>query len=127
MSNEEKHLWRSFVNSWEGIVYAFKTEISFRIELGIILVVVLFAIIVNVSAVDAAILTIMIASVLVLELINTAIERIVDEMKPGISTFAKHVKDLTAGAVLVAVVASALVGIFIFLPYLKDASSVVNF
>lgn len=61
-------------------------------------------------------LIIVIASVLILELINTAVESIVDMISPEIQPKAKIAKDVSAGAVLVASAASVAVGALIFLP-----------
>jgi diacylglycerol kinase len=56
------------------------------------------------------------ASVLILELINTAIEAIVDMVSPEIQEKAKIAKDVSAGAVLVASIAAVFIGGLIFLP-----------
>ena len=57
-----------------------------------------------------------IAFVLILELINTALESIVDIASPEIQEKAKIAKDVSAGAVLVASLAAASIGAIIFLP-----------
>jgi diacylglycerol kinase len=55
--------------------------------------------------------------VLVLELLNTMVERFVDLMKPRLSAYVRDVKDLMAAAVLVAAIFAALIGLMILLPY----------
>lgn len=55
--------------------------------------------------------------VLVLELLNTMVERFVDLMKPRLSAYVRDVKDLMAAAVLVAAIFAALIGLMIFVPY----------
>jgi undecaprenol kinase len=51
-----------------------------------------------------------------LELVNSAIERVVDLASPDIHPLAKEAKDIAAGAVLVFAAASAIIGLLIFLP-----------
>jgi len=57
-----------------------------------------------------------IAMVLALETINTGLERVVDLVSPGYNELARDAKDLAAGAVLIASVASVVVGVIVFLP-----------
>ena len=59
---------------------------------------------------------ILFALVIGAELFNTAIEEVVNLLSPEIRVHAKYAKDIAAGAVLVIAVASAVVGIIIFLP-----------
>lgn len=73
-----------------------------------------------VTVLEALIVIMAVFSVLVLELINIALERLVDIMKPRIHHYAGVVKDATAAAVLVASLGALVVGIVIFLPYLLD-------
>lgn len=61
-------------------------------------------------------LIVVIAFVLILELINTAVEAMVDMISPEIQEKAKIAKDVSAGAVLISSIAAFLVGAIIFLP-----------
>ena len=58
--------------------------------------------------------------VLAAEGFNTAIERFVDLVSPDFHPIAGNVKDVAAGAVLICAIASAIVGVIIFLPYLLN-------
>jgi diacylglycerol kinase len=60
----------------------------------------------------------LIAMVFITEMFNTAIERIVDYISPEISDMARHCKDLSAAAVLVAAIIAFIAGVVIFLPKL---------
>ena len=60
-------------------------------------------------------------SVLVLELLNSSIERLVDVVKPRLHEYAGDIKDIMAAAVLLASLAAAAIGIVIFWPYLFQA------
>ena len=71
----------------------------------------------QVSLWQAIILILVIASVLVLELINTIFEKMVDILRPRIHYYAEVIKDVMAAAVLVTSIAAVIVGILIFAPY----------
>jgi diacylglycerol kinase len=65
-------------------------------------------------------LFIAIFAVLVIELINTIFERVVDILKPSVHPYAQLVKDIMAAAVLLSSIGSIIVGIIIFWPYFKE-------
>lgn len=114
---ESKHaLIKSFGFAFEGIKTEFKKGRNFRIQLFIGVLAIVLGIILEVSPTEWFDLIIVIASVLILELINTAIEAMVDIISPEINPKAKIAKDVSAGAVLVASVAALFVGILIFVP-----------
>jgi len=60
--------------------------------------------------------------VLILELINTVVERVVDILKPRIHPYARLIKDLMAAVVLISSIVAVIVGIIIFYPYFRDLS-----
>ena len=66
------------------------------------------------TAVQWAVLVLTVSSVLILEIINTAFERICDTITKEYNENIKYVKDIAAGAVLIAAIASVAVGIFLF-------------
>ena len=72
--------------------------------------------ILHVSMVEWCILLLTISLVLVLEMVNTAIERAVDLVTKDYYELAKIAKDVAAGAVLVASMFSVVLGVLIFLP-----------
>jgi len=65
-------------------------------------------------------LFLVIFAVLVVELVNSMFERVVDILKPRIHPYAQLIKDITAAAVLLASVGAVIVGIIIFWPYFRD-------
>ncbi|MDF1514567.1 MAG: diacylglycerol kinase family protein [Anaerolineae bacterium] len=111
---------RKFIVSFRcavaGIRYAIKTQRNFRIHLSAAVLVLLaaYGLQISTAALGSLILTIFV--ILVVELFNTAVEVLVDLVCPDYHPLAKHVKDLAAGAVLVAAVGSVLVGIVILGP-----------
>ena len=58
--------------------------------------------------------------VLIFELTNTVLERVVDILKPRIHPYARLIKDLMAAVVLISSIVSVIVGVIIFYPYIKD-------
>lgn len=111
---------RSFRFAFKGLMTVIKEEQSFRIQLFSAFVVLILSLAFRISKWEAVALILVASSVLVLELINSTLERVVDYMKPRLHHYVEAVKDIMAAAVLVAAAAAAAVGIIIFWPYLKE-------
>ena len=108
-----KRSWlRSFVYAWAGIAYAWRTQRNFRVEvvIGALALGLGLLLKINLSSI-----LVMIALVLTLEMINTALEALVDLSSPTYHPLAKIAKDVAAGAVLMASCISVLVGMALFL------------
>lgn len=99
-----------------GIMHCFKTERNFKIHVWTALVVVSAGLLTGLSLLEWFTICIFIGGVLALELINSAVERIVDLVTNERHPLAKQAKDLAAGAVLVFAFTSAIVGLLIFIP-----------
>ena len=67
---------------------------------------------------EQLLIVVMVFMVLVVELLNTAIERFIDLLKPRLHHYAKTVKDVMAGAVFLTSFCAVIVGLIIFLPYI---------
>jgi diacylglycerol kinase (ATP) len=107
----------SFQYAWTGIVYSFQTQRNFRIHSVLAFLAIGLGLILQITATELAIITLTCAMVMVLELLNTAIESVVDlSVKQTYHDLAKIAKDCAAGAVLLSAVAAVLVAIFILLP-----------
>ncbi len=113
-------LVRSFYFAFAGIAYLFRTQRNARIELVIALVVCALGAWLRITRLEWAILVVMIAMVLILEGLNTALEAAVDLASPEIHPLAKVAKDVTAGMVLIAAIASVVVGLLILGPPLRS-------
>jgi diacylglycerol kinase len=111
----EKFL-KSFVYAFNGIVYAAKTQSSFRIELFATICVVLLGWFAGLTASEWLWISLAIALVLMLELLNTALEVFVDLVSPEQHPKAGAIKDVASAAVLVAAFFSLIVAAFIFIP-----------
>ncbi len=102
---------------WAGVRYAFITQRNFRIHTAVATLALSLGFYLQVSAMEMAVITITCAMVMILELINTAIESVVDlTVKQTYHELAKIAKDCAAGAVLLSAIAAVLVAGFILLP-----------
>lgn len=109
-------LARSFYFAFMGLAFLFRSQRNARIELGIGLVACALAAWVRVTRAEWTVLVFTIALVLILEGLNTAIEAAIDLASPDCHPLAKKSKDLAAGMVLIAAIASVLVGLLILGP-----------
>lgn len=113
MKRPKYKLIDSFRFAFEGIKSTFKTERNFRIHLVAAILVIVWAWILKIPTWDFALLLIVIALVLCAELLNTAIEAVIDLVSPEWHPLAKVAKDTAAGAVLVSAVFAVAVGLVI--------------
>ncbi|MBE9221851.1 diacylglycerol kinase family protein [Cyanobacterium stanieri LEGE 03274] len=105
------NVFSSFRFAWAGVIYTFKTQRNFRIHTAIALLALSSGLIVHVTMVKMAILALTCALVMILELLNTAIEAVVDlTVGTQYHQGAKIAKDCAAGAVLVSAIASVFQG-----------------
>jgi diacylglycerol kinase len=107
---------RSFYFAFAGVGYLFRTQRNARIHAVIGAAVVVVGSWLRVSRVEWAVLLLTIASVLILEGLNTAIEAAVDLASPNLHPLAKTAKDVAAGMVLIAAMAAVGVGLLILGP-----------
>lgn len=107
---------QSFGFAWAGILRFFRAEHNAWLHLGATVLVIVLGIILHISRTEAIALVFAIALVWVTEMINTAIEKTMDLLMPQVHPKVKIIKDVAAGAVLIAAMAAAIVGGIIFLP-----------
>ena len=100
----------------DGVDYTISHERNFKIELVFAVLVTIASLVLKVNITEWVVLTLTIAMVLVLEIINTSIERCVDLVTKEYEDLAKVAKDTAAGAVLVMSIFSVSIGMCIFLP-----------
>lgn len=111
------NLFLSFKYAWAGVRYAFTTQRNFRIHTLVSVLAVSLGIWLAISPIEMAVIVMTCAIVMVLELLNTAIESVVDlTVKQSYHELAKIAKDCAAGAVLISAIAAVLVAAFILLP-----------
>jgi len=113
-----KKLFKSFKYAFRGFWFVFKSEQNIRIQLIASVVVIIFMIYFQVTLGQAIILFMAMTLVLVLELINTIFEKMVDMLRPRIHYYAEVIKDIMAATVLISSIGSIIIGILIFAPYI---------
>jgi len=104
----------SFRYAVEGIVHVFRTQRHMRFHFLTVVLVLLAGIFFRLDSMRMAILIIVSTGVLVAEMINTAVESVVDMITQSYNPLAKLAKDIAAGAVMMASINAAIVGIIIF-------------
>ncbi len=111
---------KSFKYAFSGISYVLKTSRNFKIQLIFAVACLMIGVLLQISESNYVILIATIMSVLILEILNTSIESIVDLLvKKEFSSLAKISKDTSAGAVLLASINSVIIAVYIFVPKIK--------
>ena len=111
---------KSFKYAFSGISYVLKTSRNFKIQLIFAVTSLMIGFLLQISQSNYVILIATIMSVLILEILNTSIESIVDlVVKKEFSSLAKISKDTSAGAVLLASINSVIIAVYIFVPKIK--------
>ena len=114
------NLLKSFKYAFSGISYVLKTSRNFKIQLIFAVTSLMIGFLLQISQSNYVILIATIMSVLILEILNTSIESIVDlVVKKEFSSLAKISKDTSAGAVLLASINSVIIAVYIFIPKIK--------
>lgn len=113
---KNKKIINSFKYAFTGIGSAFKTERNMKIHVTIALIVIIAGLILKLESWEWIVCISWIALVIGGELFNTAIEIVVDLAMPKFNENAKKSKDISAGAVLVFALGSAIIGFIIFIP-----------
>jgi diacylglycerol kinase (ATP) len=106
--------WRSFHHAFEGIIYAARTQLNMRLHLIAAALVLAATLYLHLQRPYVIGIVITIAVVLAFELINTAVEALVDLLTPELHPLAKVAKDAAAGAVLIVAFSAVIVGYLTF-------------
>ncbi len=111
------NLFVSFKYAWAGITYAFQTQRNFRIHVSVCALAIGLSVFLHLGPVEVAVIAITSGLVLALELLNTAVESVVDlTVEQKYHELAKIAKDCAAGAVLVSALVAVLVAAMLILP-----------
>ena len=102
-----------------GLVSAFKEEKNFQIQCFIAVLVFMATMVFGLTDIEKSIIILTILVVLSLELINSQIEKFLDLIEPNHHPRVKIIKDFSAGAVLISIIGSVLIGLLIFTPYIS--------
>ncbi len=105
-----------FRYAWAGLKTVVKKESNFQLHLAAMTIVVAAGFFFHLSLIEWAVILLTIGLVLITEMINSVIERVMDFIQPGYDERIKEIKDIAAGVVLVTALISVVVGILIFGP-----------
>ena len=121
MKREKKPpLRKTFGYAFEGILTGIRKERNMRIHTAAMILVVFFGTVLGLSATEWCICLVLFGLVMALELVNTAVEAVVDLVTEERKPLAKTAKDTAAGAVLIAAIMAAVIGCIIFLPKILE-------
>ncbi len=109
---------RSFKHALRGIACMLRGQVNARIHAALSLLVVGLGLYLGLSVVEWCFVVVAIAIVWMAEAFNTAIELVCDLASPEFHPLVKQAKDIAAGAVLLAAIGAAMIGLVVFLPYL---------
>lgn len=116
MDSKERNKLIGLKHAFAGIVYVITHERNFRIHLIAWILVMIIGIITKVSTTEWMLLMIVSGIVCMAEMFNSGMELMIDYLKPEIHPNAKAIKDMAAGAVLIAAFVACIIGGIIFLP-----------
>lgn len=111
-----KRFIQSFKDAGKGVTYTFKHGQNFRVQVAAAAFVVILMFLLAISKYEVIILCLMITLVLLLELLNTAVEKMLDLLKPRMSLHVETVKHIMAAMVLLASCAACIIGAVILVP-----------
>lgn len=112
--------YKSFKHAFYGLIYAIRTQHNTWIHIAAVILVITAGVLLKVSAMEWCMLVFAMGLVFVAELFNTAIECFVDQQFPEYNKYAGLIKDISAGAVLMAAFTAAAIGLIIFLPIIYE-------
>ena len=105
--------FRAAINSWNGLIYAFKEESAFRQELGLSLILIPLAIYLPVTPIEQILLIASVILVLIIELLNSSVEAAIDRISFEVHDLSKRAKDFGSAAVMLALLLCAFTWVII--------------
>jgi diacylglycerol kinase (ATP) len=110
--------FRSFRFAFKGVIYFIKSGLNAKIHLCATLLAICLGFMLRISLLEWCLIIIVISIVLISEITNTIIEKIVDILFPDFNETAGRLKDLSAAAVLLGSIVALITGLIIFVPKL---------
>ena len=121
-----KRLSKSFVYAFRGLSKTFKEEQNLRVQSIVGIIILIAGSFLGIKPIEWCLLIFVIGLVLLMELANSAVERIADVLKPRIHNYVKEIKDIMAAAVMLASIVSIIIGLIIFVPYILKIIKFLN-
>lgn len=113
-----RKFFKGFYHAFDGIKYAFQTQINMRFHILVGVIVIIAGFIFKLTQLEWSLIALAITLVLSAELFNTAIESLTDLATKEIHPLAKVAKDCAAGAVLITAIFAVVIAGLVFVPYL---------
>lgn len=113
-----KRLFKSFQYAVKGLFLVMRDEQNFRVHIVFAVLALGAAWFYRITQTELIIVILLISQVMLMEVINSAIERVTDVLKPRINDFVMEIKDIMAAAVMLSSIVAIIVGLIIFIPYL---------
>lgn len=111
---------RSLRHALRGLLDVARAEQSFRIQIFISLLAVCFSLLLPLSTWERILVLLLCSAVMVLEVLNSIMERFADAVQPRLSSMVREVKDMMAGAVFLTALTAGVIGVMIFYPHFYD-------
>lgn len=108
---------KSIKHAWRGIGDVVRAEQSFRMQLFISIPVLILLMLLPLSMWENIVVILLLVSVLILEIMNSILERLVDAVHPRLHPTVREIKDMMAGAVLLAALTAGGIGSVIIIPH----------
>jgi len=115
-----KRLTKSFIYAFKGLYKTFREEQNLKLQIIAGVLVAILGLIFRLKSSDWIVIIIIIFLVLLMEILNSAVERVADVLKPRIDNYVKEIKDIMAAGVLLASIMAILVGSLVFWPYIRN-------
>ena len=105
---------KKFTRATKGFIKVITSETSVRMQIVLGILVLVAAIGLDISRIELIVIVIIIFSIIILEGVNTVLERIIDLVEPRYKDMVGEIKDALAGLVMLASVGAVLIGLLIF-------------
>jgi len=115
-----KRVLKAAVYSWQGIQYAWQNEAAFRQETVLFIIATVIAIFSPVTAVEKVLLIGSVGIAIVAEILNSAIEAVVDRFGGEFHPLSKAAKDMGSAAVFISLCLAGITWLLIFLPVISQ-------
>jgi diacylglycerol kinase (ATP) len=109
--------YKSLLYSINGIFWMLKSERNFQLEVFALIINLFLIVYFKLNSSDVALILLVCFLVLIAETINTAIEKICDFVEPNFNKKIGIIKDISAGAVILATLLSIIVGVLVYRKY----------
>ena len=109
---------RSFLYALQGIIASFSDQRNLKVQFAVALITIGAGFYFDITSVEWCVILLTIAMVISLEMMNSAIENVVDLITREVNPLAGKAKDIAAGAVLFASIVAIIVGVLVFKKYL---------